>query len=64
MTILAPAALLDPEIEAVGLNLGDLYYLRRETQKGIELYKKAGENNPLAELIAARLRYKTPWLKK
>jgi tetratricopeptide (TPR) repeat protein len=51
---------LDPDNSAACLNLGDLYYQKKEIQKALDLYRKVGEFDPLADLIERRLLYKIP----
>jgi superkiller protein 3 len=51
---------LDGTASALWINLGDLYYLKKEAPKAIELYRKAGQFDPLSDLAGRRLLYKVP----
>jgi O-antigen biosynthesis protein len=51
---------IDPELSAVCLNLGDLCYFKNDVRRAIDLYKRVGSFDPLAELAEERLRFKTP----
>jgi len=51
---------LDPESAALCINLGDLCYARKEPQKAIELYRRVGQYDALADIAAARLASKVP----
>ena len=42
------------------LNLGDIYYRKKEAQKAIELYRRVGELDTLTELARRRLFCKVP----
>lgn len=60
VTALEKSFALDPEASAVCLNLGDIYYRKKEAQKAIELYRRVGELDTLAELARRRLFCKVP----
>jgi tetratricopeptide (TPR) repeat protein len=60
LTALEKSYALDQEASAVCLNLGDIYYLKKETQKAVELYRRVGELDTLADLARRRLFCKVP----
>ncbi|MBN2058735.1 MAG: tetratricopeptide repeat protein [Candidatus Saganbacteria bacterium] len=51
---------LDPESNAVCLNLGDIAYARKDVRRAIDLYRRPGSCDLLAELAEQRLRFKVP----
>jgi tetratricopeptide (TPR) repeat protein len=60
LTALEKSAALDPEASHLCLNLGDLYYAKKEAQKALELYRRVGEYDALADLARRRLFCKVP----
>jgi tetratricopeptide (TPR) repeat protein len=57
---LAKAYTIDPELTAVCLNFGDILYFKKEVRQAIDLYKRVGSFDVLAEIAEQRLMYKTP----
>ncbi|MFH1825984.1 MAG: tetratricopeptide repeat protein [bacterium] len=60
MAELEKAYTRDPELSAVCLNFGDICVMRKDIRRAIDLYKRAGKFDVLAEITEHRLAYRVP----